>query len=505
MVNNLTNNSLSIKKGSYLIFLFLLFSFIVCFFNTLNSPFYLFNEWCDPQIYFSIGKGIFNGKVPYKDLFDHKGPLIYFIYGIGYLVSNTSLLGIYLIQSCFWFLSILFAYRTAKLFLSDTSSFIIALLYTTILYSKSGAGGSADEFIVPVITISFYYFLSYFNSNYQSPKGLYKIMLIQGFTFAFAFFVKFSVCVFWAPLILAICYRIYTEKKYKQIVFCFMYFMVGFIILAFPFLLYFLLNNAFADFIFAYFTFNSMYASTGITIDVVLNIAVRFVKLTSRFYIAFPLVLLGLAVLIFTKKYIKEKEYKIGIFFSFVFLYLPIVNSRDHHLYAYIVLYVFAIMGLVYIFGFLDKYLMKKKSNHYPIYILSFICILALNIYNQGLLANERSALFCKENCSYGQKEFAEIINKEHNPTLLDLQLDKGIYMAADIVPSYKYFFHPAIDNTVFPDISEFQKNIVKNSGPMFIVTSRTNFPYLNENYTMIATYTEMQDPYGEIYLYKRK
>ena len=33
-----------------------------------------------------------NGAVPYRDLFDHKGPLLYLLYGIGYLIDSTGFL-----------------------------------------------------------------------------------------------------------------------------------------------------------------------------------------------------------------------------------------------------------------------------------------------------------------------------------------------------------------------------------------------------------------------------
>ena len=55
------------------------------------------------------------------------------------------------------------------------------------------------------------------------------------------------------------------------------------------------------------------------------------------------------------------------------------------------------------------------------------------------------------------QKEFAKVINKEANPTLLNLGLDRGVFTAADIVPSYKYFFHPYIPDEVFPNIKNYQ------------------------------------------------
>ena len=55
----------------------------------------------DGNAFFTMGKGMFNGKVPYKDLFEQKGPLLYLIYGIGYLISHDTLLGVLFIRSYF--------------------------------------------------------------------------------------------------------------------------------------------------------------------------------------------------------------------------------------------------------------------------------------------------------------------------------------------------------------------------------------------------------------------
>ncbi len=103
-------NSINIRISIF----FLLFSFIIFFFTTLNSPLYIYNWWNDPHIYYSIGKGIINGEVVYKDTFDHKGPLIFFIYAIGYLISNTNLVGIYILESLILWVNLVFVFKIAN-------------------------------------------------------------------------------------------------------------------------------------------------------------------------------------------------------------------------------------------------------------------------------------------------------------------------------------------------------------------------------------------------------
>ena len=72
-----------------------IFTLLIC---SKNSPLYPYNDWVDGNAFFTMGKGMFNGKVPYKDLFEQKGPLLYLIYGIGYLISHDTFLGVYLLK-----------------------------------------------------------------------------------------------------------------------------------------------------------------------------------------------------------------------------------------------------------------------------------------------------------------------------------------------------------------------------------------------------------------------
>ena len=65
---------------------------------TTSSPLYATNFWTDSNLYFTIGRGMLEGLMPYRDLFDHKGPLIFLLYALGALVSDTSFFGVFLLD-----------------------------------------------------------------------------------------------------------------------------------------------------------------------------------------------------------------------------------------------------------------------------------------------------------------------------------------------------------------------------------------------------------------------
>ena len=60
---------------------------VALLFCSKSSPLYPINDWSDANIYFSIGKGMLRGEVVYRDLYDHKGPLLYALHALCALVS----------------------------------------------------------------------------------------------------------------------------------------------------------------------------------------------------------------------------------------------------------------------------------------------------------------------------------------------------------------------------------------------------------------------------------
>ena len=96
-------------------FLFIISAALFLMLATRSSFLYVFNNWDDANSYFSMGKALFNGKIPYREVFDQKGMYLYFLYGLAYLVSHTSFLGVYLIEVVAGSLDILGFYKILRL------------------------------------------------------------------------------------------------------------------------------------------------------------------------------------------------------------------------------------------------------------------------------------------------------------------------------------------------------------------------------------------------------
>ena len=104
------------KKYKFFFYSFLV-AFCVLLFTSKNSFLYPFNDWVDENAFFTVGKGIFKGVVPYRDVFEQKGLLLYFLFGIASLISYKSFIGVFFLEVVFFTFFLYYGYKTITLFL----------------------------------------------------------------------------------------------------------------------------------------------------------------------------------------------------------------------------------------------------------------------------------------------------------------------------------------------------------------------------------------------------
>ena len=137
-----------------LIFIFSVITITIC---SKSSPLYPMNNWDDANCFFTVGKAVGNGEVMYRDIFEQKGPVLYFLHTIAYFISRDSFLGVYFIEiaACFGFLFV--SYKITELFEGRKSILFIPILGALIYSSKAfEQGDSVEELCLPLFTLSLY-------------------------------------------------------------------------------------------------------------------------------------------------------------------------------------------------------------------------------------------------------------------------------------------------------------------------------------------------------------
>lgn len=221
-----------------------------------TSPLYV-NEGMDSCVFKTIGLGILNGKVPYIDIFDHKGPLLFYINAMGLLISRNY--GILLLQVINLTMTLFFLFRIARLFVSRRLSMALVLLALLFYSGLISEGNQCEEWMLSPIVISLYWGLRMIQEG--QPLSVVKSLLF-GVFFGILFFIRSNDAVSTVgALFFGISLWKLVRKEIQQFVIGSLMFLVGFLIVAFPFLVLYCSKGAFSDLMYGLFGFNMKYTS----------------------------------------------------------------------------------------------------------------------------------------------------------------------------------------------------------------------------------------------------
>lgn len=138
-----------------ILILFAISVLFVLFFSTTTSPLYLSNPYWhhgDSGIFQEMGLVIAHGGTPYVDVFDHKGPVLFFIQAIGLMINEFW--GIFVLQCLSLFITLYVWYKTIRLFNRDFGFTIVGLLVALIfLFGYYQRGNMCEEWSLPLISI----------------------------------------------------------------------------------------------------------------------------------------------------------------------------------------------------------------------------------------------------------------------------------------------------------------------------------------------------------------
>lgn len=172
ILNKYEFNTLVIKWTSLFIF-----SLLVLLWLSPDS--YLMHNYgtrYDASWFFTAGKAWMEGMTPYIDFADSKGPILWLIYGIGYLISPISYHGVFWLTIVAYTIAFNFLWRTSRLFLSKRESFfVIAFIPFFLFFTAYHNEVRAEDFCMPGICGGIYYACNSLKHNRQGIGGGAKI------------------------------------------------------------------------------------------------------------------------------------------------------------------------------------------------------------------------------------------------------------------------------------------------------------------------------------------
>lgn len=472
----------------------LLLSFLVLLFTSKNSFLYIFNDWVDVNAFFTVGKSMFNGVVPYRDLFEQKGLILYFIYGIGYLLFHKGFYGVFILEVISFSFFLYYIHKTLSLYLNKKYSLIILPILTFLITTSLAFvhGGSCEEFCLPFFGVSLYYYFKHFKVS----KLTNKEVIINGIMAGIIMMMKYTSLGFWIGFGLFIFIDYLRNKEIKNAFkFC-LWFIIGMLIPVLLCFIYLLLNNALMDYIDCYFIFNMTKYNSGVNISFIRNIRElingAYGSLLKNGIILTTLISLVPIFIFNISKERNSKYFRFSLLGILGMTTLVLFWGLKFMTYYLLPIYVFLTIAFLSIFILLSRFLDKFLNKKYLFIIVIFINVLFVFLsYNN---ANYKSMIGSSKK-DFFQFKYADYINKYKNPTLLNMGfLDGGLYTTTGIIPNTRFFEVQNIDYSVYPDNIDDMKDNVMNKRVKFILFYtrldldgvKNDDPYIFDNYELV-------------------
>jgi hypothetical protein len=430
------------------------------------------NDWVDVNCFFTMGKSLLHGKIPYVDLYEQKGPVLYFVYALIALVSPHSFFGVYLLEVLTYGLFLYFSGLIARLYLEDSLLvwIIVAVLGGLIPITYAFAhGGSVEEMCL-----------------FMSAYGLYVVLraMKEGRTLTFR---EGFICGIWASILLWIKYTmlgLYLGLaifiiiwylcwgfRWKELLKTIGAFFAGLGVITAVVFLFFLFTGALDDLFTVYF-YNNIFLYPKELEESKFDTICRLVNhslLLNKAYTVLFLPGLVWAVV----RAVKDIRPLLLLLLSFCGLAMGTYWGGWGISYYGLVFAVFALFGLIGIGEILRlckiDWLVSKLRSHFPAAaaVIAAVAVAAMISVDMEHSKNVYLMDYTREDMP--QYQFAEIINRQEDPTLLNYGfLDGGFYYAADVIPNCRFFCYL---NVPAPEMFFVQHKYIENGLIDFVVT----------------------------------
>ena len=226
---------------------------------SICAPQRLFTDYVDINIIFSVGKSFWKGKIVYRDLFEHKGPLMYAITSVAALVSKTSFTGVWILEIVAASIFLITAKELIRTIRPNATGLLLPGIAYLIYHSKAFVGGTAEEFCLPMLGIAL---LIGVRAVMNSRMPRFKESIVLGVTAGIVFWIKYNMVGFYIGFLLLFIGFAWKDRNWKGLWIAVKGATIGLLIVTLPILLFFGINSALDDLFRVYFYDNvSNYAN----------------------------------------------------------------------------------------------------------------------------------------------------------------------------------------------------------------------------------------------------
>lgn len=247
---SLTTICMSVRRDAF--FLLLLFLAATALYSTVAPYTFPFPDR-DQGVYTYVAEHLLRGQIPYRDLWDHKGPLIYLIYALGLLIHPAY--GVWLLGLAVLWLAAFLSDRLVKEVFDSNTALLVTALWLASLLAVVDGGGTVESFNLPFQFAALFAFQRFFQTGgtryailIGASMGLSSLLRPNGIAIGIAIF-------------LFLAYRVLTKRDsfshWAQPVF---WMLIGGLLILLPVAIWLAVNGALDEFFDIVFRYNALYS-----------------------------------------------------------------------------------------------------------------------------------------------------------------------------------------------------------------------------------------------------
>lgn len=226
-------------------------------FAVMASPLALPTPDWDAGVFDYVGWRMLEGEVPYRDVWDHKPPVIFFFCAAGLLLGGGSVWGVFALQAVFMTAGLLLAYACLRRFYGSLTALLTVALGYFFIVIAGQLTLETEELYIPYAFASI---ALYLRTVRLGPRAWMSAAL--GAVAMLSFLTKQILIGMPIAIVLCLAFRLLRERQFLLLLRSVAWYLLGAGGLAGLIVLYFALNGAAWEFWEAAFLFNFGYAET---------------------------------------------------------------------------------------------------------------------------------------------------------------------------------------------------------------------------------------------------
>lgn len=226
---------------------------LFCYFTSPLNPY----SGADYDIFRVIGGGWTQGAVPYRDLFDNKGPMLFLLNALGMWLSWGKT-GIFLLESVWLAASLELMWRLGRTMgLNGARNLIAEALFLLFYIATLGSGNSCEAWSLPFVLLPLLFALRWRKTG--KPMHTPWLALVYGICLGVVAMIRLNNSVIIIAVAIYVSFILLRAGQWRCFLSNVATFVAGVAVIVLPFVWYFAANDALSQFWYASYTYNVLY------------------------------------------------------------------------------------------------------------------------------------------------------------------------------------------------------------------------------------------------------